>query len=231
MCSGDGGGGAGDGVSASVVDAIGVDTGASQGNAPGVQGGPDAATAAGAPGVGSPSSSGITTGIGLLDAIMNPQNITVPQGLHMAMGMMGVPSQAISAIAETVGQGINAVTGATNEGAVAGQAAVGSGGPTGDNNGGGPDGNPGGLLAQPASVYDPARTYTGGQQPQSIYNPGGMLTWGYTPLQAQQTFLGAPANAGLSYAADYPLLESRFRSSFETPLLNVPVYRPGSGLL
>lgn len=69
----------------------------------------------------------------IANAVNNPMgvvnNITVPDVMHAVMSnIMGVNTQAISGIAQGIGSGINAVTGATNEGAAQGQAAVGTGG-------------------------------------------------------------------------------------------------------
>lgn len=60
-------------------------------------------------------------------SMVNPQPAAVP--FSVLGGPIGIGVQtALSGIAQGIGQGINAVTGATNAGAVAGQGVVGTGG-------------------------------------------------------------------------------------------------------
>lgn len=157
--------GAGPGVATSVGENQGPDGGDGGGNgvAPGSQAmglGQDVANAADAVAVQAmgPSVFGIDT---------SPAAIA-RSVMGLAMGPMS-PSIANMA-AQVIGQGINAVTGATNEGAVQGQAAVGMGGPAGDagQNGGGPsfDTPPGSVVAPPPPPVVPPPV------PQPLQPPG-----------------------------------------------------------
>lgn len=140
----------------------------------------------------------------------NPPPEQVPfavLGGPIGMGMQ----QGLSSIAQAIGGGIAAVTGATNEGAVAGQGVVGAGGPTGDNNGGGPDSAPG-ITAGPSfaemPIPSPAAAIPAGppldfpaaaqrtrRQP---YDP---LTYAFGPQKAFYDYSTPMARGGLARAA------------------------------